>query len=341
MKVTIKDVAKKANVSPSTVSRVLSDSPRISTETKERVRKVMEELNYHPNSMARSLATNSSNVLGIVFPRSGNLAFQNPFFSDVLRGIMTSANENNFGIQLAAADDEAEILKSVKDMIRGRRVDGIIMLYSKENDQIIKFLHEVNFPFVMIGKPYDYEEKITHIDNDNVSAGEEGTNYLLKLGHRHIGFIGGNKKLMVTKNRLEGYKKALENNGIPFDPNYVKYEEFLVSGGKHGVEQLLSLKNPPTALLVTDDIMALGVLRTLKMMGQQVPTDLSILSFNNSMFAELSEPGLTSMEINIVEMGYHAVKNIIDKINHPKEPVKRVIIPHQLIIRSSCNQARE
>jgi len=338
MAVTIKDVAKAAKVAPSTVSRVISDSPRISDQTKKRVRQVMKELGYHPNYIARSLASNKANVFGLVFPRSGNLAFQNPFYSEVLRGITQGVNEIKHGIQLAAGSNKDEIYNNVVQMVQGRRVDGIVMLYSQQKDKITNYLQGLNFPFVIIGKPFENEGKITHIDNDNISAAKEGTEYLLNLGHEKIGFIGGNKNLMVTIDRLAGYKEAMEEAGLPVNEDYIVYEEFLISGGKHGIEQLMNLPEPPTALLVTDDLMSLGVLTTLREKKMQVPEDLSILSFNNSMFAELTDPALTSIDINIPELGYQAVTNLMAIINNPKEPVKRVIIPHTLIKRRSCKQ---
>lgn|SRR5690625_2706953 len=338
MAVTIKDVAKAAKVAPSTVSRVISDSPRISDQTKKRVRQVMKELGYHPNYIARSLASNKANVFGLVFPRSGNLAFQNPFYSEVLRGITQGVNEIKHGIQLAAGSNKDEIYNNVVQMVQGRRVDGIVMLYSQQKDKITNYLQGLNFPFVIIGKPFENEGKITHIDNDNISAAKEGTEYLLNLGHEKIGFIGGNKNLMVTIDRLAGYKEAMEEAGLPVNEDYIVYEEFLISGGKHGIEQLMNLPEPPTALLVTDDLMSLGVLTTLREKKMQVPEDLSILSFNNSMFAELTDPALTSIDINIPELGYQAVTNLMAMINNPKEPVKRVIIPHTLIKRRSCKQ---
>lgn len=338
MAVTIKDVAKAANVAPSTVSRVISDSPRISEKTKKRVRQVMEELGYHPNYIARSLASNRANVIGLVFPRSGNLAFQNPFYSEVLRGITQGANEANHGIQLAAGSNKDEIFNNVVQMVQGRRVDGIVMLYSKQKDKITNYLRKQNFPFVVIGKPAEDEGKITHIDNDNISAAKDGAEYLLNLGHEKIGFIGGNKNLMVTIDRLAGYKQALEEAKLPIRDEYIVYEEFLMSGGKHGIEQLLNLDQPPTALIVTDDLMSLGVLTSLREKKIQVPRDLSIVSFNNSMFAELTDPALTSIDIDIPELGYQAVTNLMDLIKNPKEPVKRVIIPHRVIERESCRE---
>ncbi|MCU9612459.1 LacI family DNA-binding transcriptional regulator [Caldibacillus lycopersici] len=336
MAITIKDVAKAANVAPSTVSRVIADSPRISEETKKRVREVMDKLGYHPNFIARSLASQSTQVIGIVFPSSGNLAFQNPFYSEVLRGISEGVHQKHYSLQLTTGKTEDEIYDDVVKMVQGRRVDGIILLYSKMNDKIVVYLRKNKFPFVLIGKPYEYTEQITHVDNDNISAAKEGTEYLIKLGHSCIGFIGGNKNLMVTNDRLQGYKKALMEAGIELKNEYVIHENFLLKGGQVAVRELLSLDNPPTALLVVDDLMSLGVLRTTHELGLNVPEDISIVSFNNALFAELSNPALTSIDINILSLGMEAVKNLIGMIENPQEPTKRIIIPHQIIERSSC-----
>lgn len=338
MPVTIKDVAKAANVAPSTVSRVIANSSRISEETKKRVRDVMKELGYHPNFIARSLASQSTQAIGIVLPSSGNLAFQNPFFSEVLRGISEGVNQKHYALQLTTGKTDKEIYDDVVRMVQGRRVDGIILLYSKANDRIINYLRDLQFPFVLIGKPYTDTEKITHVDNDNISAAKEGTEYLLNLGHHYIGFIGGSKELMVTADRLQGYKLALETANIPIREEYIIHEEFLLKGGQQAVEELMSLKNPPTALLVVDDLMSLESLRTVYAMGLTIPDNLSIVSFNNALFAELSNPPLTSIDINIFDLGIEAVKNLIEKIENPKDPTKRIIIPHRLIKRSSCGQ---
>lgn len=340
MSVTIKDVAKAANVAPSTVSRVIADSPRISEKTKRKVRQVMKELGYHPNFIARSLASQSTNVIGIVFPGSGNLAFQNPFYSEVLRGISEGVHHKHYGIQLTTGTTEDEIYEDVVRMVQGRRVDGVIMLYSKINDKIIHYLRDKKFPFVVIGKPYEDAEQITHIDNDNITAAKEATKHLLNLGHTRIGFIGGSKDLMVTVTRLEGYKRALQEYNIPIREDYIIHEEFLISGGKQGVLEIMSTSEPPTALVVADDLMAMGVLRTLHLMGYEIPGSVSVVSFNNALFSELSTPPLTTVDINILELGIQSVKHLLAIIENPEEPIKRVIVPHKLIIRSSCAKLR-
>lgn len=336
MTVTIKDVAKLANVAPSTVSRVIADSPRISEETKQKVKRAMEQLGYHPNINARNLVSKSTQTIGLVMPSSKDVGFQNPFFPTVLQGISEGAQEKYYALHMTTGKSEKEILDAVIQMVEGRRVDGVVLLTSRVRDQVISYLRKRKFPFVLIGKPYQDIEEITHVDNDNIRAMKEATEYLLHLGHRHIAFIGGTRELMVTLDRLDGYEKALQEAGILVKPEYIVHEEFLREGGQEAVRELMALDEPPTALVVADDFMALGVLNTLDELGIQVPQDLSIVSFNNVLLAEMSRPPLTSVDINIFELGYQATKNLILMIENDKEPVKRLIISHRLVERSSC-----
>ncbi|WHY01523.1 LacI family DNA-binding transcriptional regulator [Neobacillus sp. DY30] len=338
MAVTIKDVAAVANVAPSTVSRVIADSPRISEETKIKVKKAMEQLGYHPNLNARNLASQSTQVLGLVMPTSKDVGFQNPFFPAVLQGISEGAREKNYALQMSTGKSEKEVLDAVIQMVQGKRVDGVILLYSNVDDQVISYLREQKFPFVLIGKPYIDMEEITHVDNDNVRAAKEATEYLIGYGHEKIGFIGGSPELMVTVDRVTGYQLALKNAGQEIKKEYMIHEEFLREGGQEAVRELMALEQPPTALVVADDFMALGVLNTLDELGINVPNDLSIVSFNNVLLAEMARPPLTSVDINIFELGYQASKNLIVMVENKNEPTKRLIISHQIIERLSCTK---
>ncbi|MFJ5714354.1 LacI family DNA-binding transcriptional regulator [Neobacillus sp. NPDC093127] len=338
MNVTIKDVASLANVAPSTVSRVIADSPRISEATKEKVKQAMEQLGYHPNLNARNLASQSTQALGLVMPSSKDVGFQNPFFPTVLQGISEGAQEKNYALHMTTGKSEEEILHAVVQMVQGKRVDGVVLLYSKVEDQVISYLKKRNFPFVLIGKPFTDIEEITHVDNDNVRAMKDATNYLIGLGHKQIGFIGGSLELIVTADRLNGYKKALAEAAIETRGEYIIHQEFLREGGQEAVRELMQLENPPTALVVADDFMALGVLNTLDELGISVPDDISIVGFNNVLLAEMAKPPLTSVDINIFELGYQASKNLIQKIENNNEPTKRLIISHRLVERLSCSQ---
>ncbi|HZG71649.1 MAG TPA: LacI family DNA-binding transcriptional regulator [Chondromyces sp.] len=340
MAATIKDVAKLANVAPSTVSRVIADHPRISEATKKRVRQAMEELGYHPNFQARSLANKSTQTIGLVMPDSTDRVFQNPFFPEVIRGISKFAHEQQYAICITTGETEEEIYEGVVQMVKGKRVDGFILLYSRVNDKVMGYLLEQNFPFTMIGKPHTNTDEINHVDNDNFKAAKEVTEYLIGLGHERIAFVGGATDLVVTMERLAGYKEAITEAGLLLMEEYILSEEFLREGGQKAVSQLVKLHHRPTALVVTDDLMAFGMLNTLQDLGIQVPGDLSIISFNNVLLAEVSNPPLTSVDIQIFQLGYQAGKCLIQKINEPDEPVKRLIVPYRLIERSTCREIK-
>jgi DNA-binding LacI/PurR family transcriptional regulator len=336
MAVTIKDVAKLANVAPSTVSRVIANSPRISGKTKDKVRAAMDQLGYHPNFIARSLASQSTQAIGLVMPSSTDKVLENPFFPTVLRGISEGANEGQYALHMTTGKTEVEIFDGVVQMVQGGRVDGVILLYSKVEDKILTYLQQRDFPFVVIGKPFKHVEEITHVDNDNFRAAKEVTEYLINLGHERIAFVGGNVNLVVTVERLLGYEKALRDFHLPLLSEYIIHEEFLREGGQGAVRELMSLDQPPSALVVVDDLMALGVLNTLDEMSISVPDDISIVSFNNVMLSEMSRPPLTTVDIGIFDLGFESAKSLIQKIENPREPVKRIIIQHKLIKRLSC-----
>ena len=337
MAVTIKDVAKLANVNPSTVSRVIADNPQISEKTKKIVRAAMEQLGYHPNYSARSLVNKSTNAIGIIMPSSAEKAFQNPFFAEVLRGISNMAHKKQYSLYMSTGETEKEIYDTVVKMVQGRLVDGIILLYSRVNDQISAYLRNRDFPFVVIGRPNNDKEGIVHIDNDNFGAAKEVTKYLIDNGHQKIGFIGGSLDFVVTIDRLNGYKKAMEEANIDINNDYIVHTEFHKEGGKEAIIGLMSLDTQPSALVVTDDLISFGVLSTLLEMGIKVPKDISVFSFNNIMMSEYSNPSLSSVDINIFQLGYRAVKSLVNLILN-KEEVSRIIIPHKLIIRESSKK---
>ncbi|WP_082234674.1 LacI family DNA-binding transcriptional regulator [Halobacillus massiliensis] len=338
MGVTIKDVAKAAGVAPSTVSRVIADSPRISPETKRKVKKLMKQMGYHPNVNARNLASRSTQTLGIVMPFSADKSLQNPFFPEVLRGISSIAHKQNYSISISTGETDQEILDSVERMVYGNRIDGVILLYSQVNDPVFHFLLEKDFPFVIVGKPTERTDEITHVDNDNVKSGSEITKHLIDLGHKRIGFIGGSPDLMVTVDRLKGYQEALKAASLPILEEYKVHAEFLKSGGKEAVHQLFQLSEPPTGLVIADDLMAVGVTHMLEELSLRVPEDVSIVSFNNVYLSEITRPPLTTVDIHIFDIGCQAARCIIEKVKNKDEPAKRMIIPYSVVHRSSAQK---
>ncbi|MGE8206579.1 LacI family DNA-binding transcriptional regulator [Heyndrickxia sp. NPDC080065] len=340
MAVTIKDVARAAQVSPSTVSRVIADNPRISEETKKRVREAMEELGYHPNFQARSLVVKSTNTIGIIMPNSATQVFENPFFPEVLRGISLIAHDHKYGIYLSTGATQDEIFEEVVQMVQGRRVDGIILLYSKTDDKIMKYLLDEEFPFTVIGRPYLNAERITYVDNDNIYTTKQITDYLINLGHQNISFVGVNLEVVFTLDRLEGYRQALLEAGLPYDEKNIVYEDSL-KDGKDVIKKLLSSSKPPTALVVTDDFVAIELMSYVEELNIQVPEDLSIVSFNNIMLAKHLRPPLTSVDIDIFQLGIEAANCLIEKVKNPETLPKRITIPAKMIERKSCTSIEQ
>ncbi|WP_430790829.1 LacI family DNA-binding transcriptional regulator [Virgibacillus flavescens] len=338
MSVTIKDVAIATGVSPSTVSRVIADNPRISPETKKRVRKAMKSLGYHPNINARNLVAKSTKTIGVVMPSSANKALQNPFFPEIIRGIGSYIHDVQYSLVLSTGETEEEIFNEVQRMVHGSYVDGVILLYSRKNDRLTHFLKEQEFPFVIVGRPHEFENEITYVDNDNFAAGKENTELLIELGHEKIAFIGGSKELLVTTDREAGYENAMKEAGISVSPHYKFHAEFLQSGGREAVQHLFSLEKPPTGLVISDDLMSFGVISMLEECGRTVPNDISIVSFNNVYLSEIIRPALTTVEVHIHTLGEQSAKALIEKTMHKDEPAKRIIIPHLIVQRDSASK---
>ena len=214
MSVTIKDVAARANVAPSTVSRVISDSPHISEKTKRKVHKIMDEMGYHLNYNARNLAQQSTKTIGIIMKNSTKESMHNSFFPEVIRGISALCSKYDFSISLTTGESEEEIFNDTVKMVRGKRVDGMIVLYSKKDDKVVPYLIESGIPFVVIGKPLIESSKIMFVDNDNVQAAKEATDYLLNLGHEKIAFIGEDEQFEVSEARLNGFIQAMKGKNL-------------------------------------------------------------------------------------------------------------------------------
>lgn len=336
MKATIKEVAKLAGVSPSTVSRVISDSPRISDETKEEVRKIMKTLGYHPNAIARSLVSRATKTIGIVMPQSTQEAFLNPFFPEALSGVSRAAHEEGYCILLSTGNDEKEQLESIKGIVMGGRVDGVIIMYSSVENVVLKAVSSLKIPVLIIGKPID-AKGVLYVDNDNVEAAHKVTQKLIEKGHKRIAFISGSLNYIVSLDRLDGYRDAIIENNMEFNREYIKQCEYSKESGARAMKELLNYKEKPTAVVLTDDVMAFGALEEAKKAGVRVPEQLEVVSFNNIPLAEFCTPGLTSVDINARSLGYEAARLMVEKIKGTAGE-DRVIVPTKIVYRETLRE---
>ena len=331
MKVTIKEVAKEANVSPSTVSRVISDSSQISEETKERVREAIKKLKYKPNAIARSLANNKSRILGVVLPNEAQDLIANTFFIQAMKGMSKYAQNKKYYITYAFSEDEKTELEYINNFITSNLVDGICLLRARTDDESIKYLRDTEFPFVVIGRPEESEE-LLWVDNDNFQATYNLVNELVQKGHKSIAFLGAKKDWNVTKDRFKGFKVACEINGISIqDKNFVMVNDFNEKEGINGTIKLLE-NITPTAIIVEDDILAFGTLKVLK---ERNINNVEVIGFNNNPLDEFQTPPLSSVDINAAELGYYAAKILIDSLENNQLIINHYIIDSKLIKRES------
>lgn len=338
MAVTLKDVAALAGVSTSTASRVCKDNPSISRETKERVRKAMEQLGYEPPSLPEE--TEQSRTIGVVLPPSPRESFENAFHLEVIRGVSQFCNRHGYINTVITGQDDSELLTALESIAQSGKVDGYIVTYSKQDDPIIDYLYSEGLLYVVIGKAHRFANQTVYIDNDNVLAGQEAAEYLIRLGHTNIAYLGSDSNLMFSADRKTGYRIAMENNGLKTDPENVVELPFIPEENAAAVHALLERENRPTAILVSDDIFAVALERVCIEKGISIPTDLSIISFNNSLFARLTSPQLTSIDINSVQLGIEAASQLINHIENPHLLATKIIVPHRLIERSSCAENR-
>ncbi|MFR6715158.1 MAG: LacI family DNA-binding transcriptional regulator [Dorea longicatena] len=336
MAVTIKDVAALAGVSPSTVSRTCKNNPSISEETKERVRKAMAELGYEPNFQASNLASQNSRTIGIILPASAKEVYENSFYLEAIQGISHYCNGRQYMPTIVTGQDEAEILNAVRSMSRSGKVDGFIILYSKKEDPVIDYLFNEGLLYILIGKATQYTNQTIYIDNDNLLAGREAAEYLYQLGHRRIAYLGSDSSLMFSADRKAGYQLALASHQLPVRPEYCVEVKNVSENNEEAIRGLLMQKDRPTAILVSDDILAVSLERVCLENHLAIPEDLSIISFNNSLFARLTSPQLTSIDIGAGQLGSEAASQIINHIENPNLLATKIIVPHHLIERDSC-----
>ncbi len=330
--VTANDVAKMAGVSPSTVSRVISNNPRISEPTRRKVLKCMEELGYYPNANARSLAIKKTGTVGIIIPTTSEDYFSNPFFAESLRGIIRGASKSGYDLLLSTNTEKGEELKITKKFVRGSKVDGIILMTSKVDDECIEYLKNIDFPFSIIGSTDD--EEINQVDNDNALAAYELTKHLIEIGRKRIAMIVGDINLVVSKKRIKGYKKALSEANIDFDENLLFSGSFdEKTGYDYGVK--ISKINPlPDGLIVADDLVAFGAVKAFEDLEINIPKDIAVASFNNSVLAKHSNIPLTSVDINAFELGREAMNLLVDAIEDEIRGEK-ITIPYNIYKRAS------
>lgn len=336
MAVTVKDVAKHAGVSPSTVSRVCNNNPAISKETRDRVLQAIEDLGYELPTAQEAPAVRTIKNIGIVLPPSDREAYENTFYLKAIRGISQICNQRQVANTIVTGKDYEEILQSIQTLHCSNSVDGFIMLYSRKDDIVVNYLCEYGLLYVVVGKPDELTNQTICIDNDNLLAGREATDYLYNLGHRRIGYIGSINDFMYASDRRAGYQLSHLLHNLPVRQDYCVEIESVNDAQSDDLIKMLSLTDRPTAFVVSDDMLALALERCCVQMGLSIPNDISIIAFNNSLYTQLASPQLTAVDINSYQLGQEAAAQIINHAENPNMSATKIVVPHRIVERDSC-----
>lgn len=331
----IKDVAKAAGVSVSTVSKALNDYPDVSLKTRKRIRKLAEMLDYSPSDLARGLITKKSQTIGLFFGDHINSGFDHPFFTDFLRAIKDTAGTLGYDLLLFANQHRKS--SSFKSICYEKGVDGVLLILTgpQRTDEYIQKLNE-SVPAVYIDSvPYN-NTNVDFVESDNEAAAFDATEYLVGLGHRKILKIAGDHVARVSFNRINGYANALRKHGIAFDENLVVYGDFSREKAYSLTKEFFSKRQDVTAVFASSDLMAFGSIQALKELGYQVPADVSVVGFDDIEAAAAFSPALTTVHQEKTEMGEAATRMLIRLIQEDRTTPERIQIPARLVIRDSA-----
>lgn len=328
-KVTIVDVAKKAGVSLGTVSRAINNDVHVAPDTRERVLAVTRELGYVANRQARGLKGSRTNMIGMLVPDLGS-----GYIGEIIHGIDAELALSQRDLVLFTTHRTAvKEAGYVANMVQGM-ADGLLLVLPRNPADYMGTLTRRNFPFVLI----DHQGTAAPcpaVGATNWQGAYNATEYLVKLGHKRIGFITGSMDLGAASERLEGYKSALHVLHIPDDPGLIYEGDFLQADGYSGAQVLLDLNDPPTAVFASNDVMAMGVMDAVRSRGLRVPEDISILGFDDIPQAASVRPSLTTVRQPLEDMGRLAAQMLLDRIKNPEKEIYRVELPTELIIRNS------
>jgi len=327
--VSIKDIARAANVSHSTVSRALRNSPLVNAGTRALIAKIADQKGYTVSAVARSLVTRRTNTIGVVVT-----SVANPFVGEVVAGIEEVALAQGYSLFLANCHADPNREMRVVRSFHERRVDGILVSSSRVGALYVPMLAEMKVPIVLINNQHPGGDFVYSVRIDNLDSGRQATRHLAELGHRRIGYIGNQYGLQADTERYAGYRQILEEADLGFQPELVVHSAGAPEGGMRAMERLLALPEPPTAIFCYNDMMALGALRAAREHGFLVPRDLSVVGLDDLFLASYTDPPLTTVQQPKQQMGCLAATILLDLLAGGK-PEVRVTMEGKLIVRQS------
>jgi len=332
-KLTIRDIARMANVSHTTVSRVLNHDPRVRDKTRKRILQIVTELGYKPDARARQLVMRRSNLIGLVVQD-----ISNPFYAELARGIEDKAHQEGYNIVFCSTDNKPERMDRYVHVMLGVGVDGFIFASARLHEPVIEKLIDEKFPLVLVNRKLR-GEGFNYVVLNNFQGAYEVTKHLIDLGYRKIAIVDGPSNVSTGLDRLRGYQRALKDHGIDIDQDYVVQGPFARVTGYDGTRSLLKIRNRPEAIFAGSDDMAMGVIDAAEEMGFGIPDDLALVGFDDTEFASNQRVRLTTVSQRQYEMGSLGVQILVDHIQRKEmNYTHKVVLEPRLVVRESCGK---
>lgn len=336
-KTTIYDIAKKLDITAATVSRALNNNPKISEVTRKLVLETAAKMNYKQNRLAQSLRSGKSNNVGVIVPR-----IDSNFFASVIRGIEEELHPEGYHIIICQTHEDENRQNENITTLMNAQVDGILMSItnvSGENEHVIKNVVRKNVPLVFFDRKKNMDGVSSVVIND-FEGGYLATKSLIEQGCKRIAHLTGDLSLEIYENRKEGYEKALLDNGLELNPDYIFRTRSSVDAGRQAIDRLLSLESPPDGIFSSSDFAALGAIQELKERGVKVPEDFCVFGFGNEPFTRFMELTISSVDQSPLEMGKMAAKVFLEQINNTDNVKieKKVVLTPELYIRKSSSR---
>jgi LacI family transcriptional regulator len=331
-KITIGEIASMAGVSKTTVSRVLNKKPDVDPATREKILALISEYDFQPNAFAKAMSLQNSHYIGLLVPHKAEYIFSNSFYTEVMRGVSTEVDSCGYYLLICYAHEVNYL-----DIYKQKRVEGFVLLSpGSYHKSIIESLRTENVPFVSTAKVTN--EEMVYVDIDNFYGGSLVMEHLIALGHRRIAYVG-KPSLISSIERMNSHQAVLQKYGLPYDPSLVLVtNNSSIEDGYQYTQQLLQHANPPTAIFLANDIMAVGAMKAIQQAGLRVPQDISVAGFDDIPLASYSNPPLTTVHQPAYEKGVEATRLLIDALEMHTAPTCK-ILDVELVVRGSTGPA--
>ena len=315
MSVSIKDVANKAGVSISTVSKALNDKSSVSSSTIERIKQTAEEMGYVPNSRARVFATKETKQIVFVADIPKDTAFYNPHVFEIIMGLQHSVSKRGYSL-IVESVEKKEALEYISSLYKKNMADALVVHASIITKRLESLIVKSNLPHLIIGQP-DYQSTLSWIDTDNTLSGAIAIRHLLKKDYYPVAFVGGKADDMISLHRFEGAERELKQNNLSFEEQYVLSTSSTIVSGMNAAKKILKMEKPPRSVLCANSVIAFGMMQELRNQKIRVPKDIAVMTFDRYPFSDFTEPRVTSVDMNMYEIGEEAGSILIKNLSHP------------------------